>query len=49
MNERFAAVFDNDDVKTYAAAQRVTKDEFSWLEEGITSRRTATAVTEMLN
>jgi alkylation response protein AidB-like acyl-CoA dehydrogenase len=36
VNERFAAVFDNDDVKTYAVAQRVTKNEFAWLEEGIT-------------
>ncbi|HEV8125820.1 MAG TPA: acyl-CoA dehydrogenase family protein [Gemmatimonadales bacterium] len=36
VNEKFAAVFDNDDVKTYAVAQRVTKEEFSWLEEGIT-------------
>jgi len=36
VNERFAAVFDNDDVKTYAAAQGVMKEEYGWLEEGIT-------------
>ena len=36
VNERFATVFDNDDVKTYAVAQQVTKDAYSWLEEGIT-------------
>ncbi|MEP7326755.1 MAG: acyl-CoA dehydrogenase family protein [Gemmatimonadota bacterium] len=36
VNEKFAAVFDNDDVKTYAVAQEVTAEKFSWLEAGIT-------------
>jgi hypothetical protein len=30
--ERFAAVFDNDDVATYAAAQQVIRNEHTWLE-----------------
>jgi hypothetical protein len=36
VEDRFAHIFDNDDVKTYAVAQGVIKDEFTWLEEGIT-------------
>ena len=35
VGERFAAVFDNDDVATYAAAQRVLKGEHTWLETGM--------------
>lgn len=36
VNDRFAAVFDNDDVKTYAVAQGVMQQQFGWLEDGIT-------------
>jgi len=35
VEERFAAVFDNDDVATYRAAQRVLEGEHSWLEQGM--------------
>jgi alkylation response protein AidB-like acyl-CoA dehydrogenase len=35
VEDRFAHIFDNDDVATYATAQAVMKNEFSWLEEGI--------------
>jgi NTE family protein len=35
LEERFAAVFDNDDVVTYAAAQRVLKGQHTWLETGM--------------
>ena len=35
VNDRFARIFDNDDVATYAAAQKVMKNEFAWLEDGI--------------
>jgi alkylation response protein AidB-like acyl-CoA dehydrogenase len=35
VEERFAAVFDNDDVVTYAAAQRVLKGQHTWLETGM--------------
>ena len=35
VGERFAAVFDNDDVATYAAAQRILKGEHTWLETGM--------------
>ncbi len=33
--ERFAAVFDNDDVVTYAAARKVLDGQMVWLEDGI--------------
>jgi len=33
--DRFAAVFDNDDVAAYAVAQRVLRNEHVWLEEGM--------------
>jgi alkylation response protein AidB-like acyl-CoA dehydrogenase len=36
VNDRFAAVFNNDDVKTYQVAQKVTANGFEWLEENIT-------------
>ena len=32
VEDRFAAVFDNDDVVTYAAAQQVLRNEHTWLE-----------------
>jgi alkylation response protein AidB-like acyl-CoA dehydrogenase len=35
VEERFAAVFDNEDVKTYQVAQQVLKDEHRWLETGM--------------
>jgi alkylation response protein AidB-like acyl-CoA dehydrogenase len=35
VEDRFAAVFDNDDLATYAAAQRVIRGEHSWLEQGM--------------
>ncbi|HET8833989.1 MAG TPA: acyl-CoA dehydrogenase family protein [Gemmatimonadales bacterium] len=35
IEDRFAAVFDNDDLATYAAAQRVIRGEHSWLEQGM--------------
>jgi len=34
-NEKFAAVWHNDDVATYRLAQRVLKDEALWLEDGM--------------
>ena len=33
--ERFAEVFDNDDVETYAVAQGVIQNEYTWLETGM--------------
>ncbi|HKU59763.1 MAG TPA: acyl-CoA dehydrogenase family protein [Gemmatimonadales bacterium] len=38
VEERFAAVFDNDDVATYGLAQEVLRGEHGWLEEGILGR-----------
>jgi hypothetical protein len=35
VEERFAAVFDNDDVATYALAQQVINNEHTWLETGM--------------
>jgi alkylation response protein AidB-like acyl-CoA dehydrogenase len=35
VEDRFAAVFDNDDVATYAAAQQVIRNEHTWLERGM--------------
>ena len=35
VEERFAAVFDNDDVATYNVAQQVIKNEHIWLETGM--------------
>ncbi|MGH7508443.1 MAG: acyl-CoA dehydrogenase family protein [Gemmatimonadales bacterium] len=35
VEERFAAVFDNDDVKTYQVAQQVLGNEHRWLETGM--------------
>jgi hypothetical protein len=35
VEERFAAVFDNEDVRTYAVAQQVLKGEHSWMETGM--------------
>jgi hypothetical protein len=38
INERFRAVFGNDDPAIYRTAQRVMADDFVWLEEGIVKR-----------
>jgi hypothetical protein len=35
VEEKFAAVFDNDDVSTYQVAQQVLRNEHSWLETGM--------------
>jgi alkylation response protein AidB-like acyl-CoA dehydrogenase len=35
VEEKFAAVFDNDDVRTYAVAQQVLKNEHLWMETGM--------------
>ncbi|HUR94918.1 MAG TPA: acyl-CoA dehydrogenase family protein [Gemmatimonadales bacterium] len=35
VEERFAAVFDNDDLAAYAVAQRVIRNEHTWLEQGM--------------
>jgi alkylation response protein AidB-like acyl-CoA dehydrogenase len=35
VEEKFAAVFDNDDVRTYAVAQQVIKNEHLWMETGM--------------
>jgi alkylation response protein AidB-like acyl-CoA dehydrogenase len=38
VEERFAAVFDNDDMVTYRLAQEVLRGEHDWLEAGIVGR-----------
>ncbi len=35
VEERFAAVFDNDDVRTYEVAQQVLRGEHTWMETGM--------------
>ncbi len=35
VEEKFAAVFDNDDVRTYEVAQQVLRGEHSWMETGM--------------
>jgi hypothetical protein len=35
VEDRFAAVFDNDDVAAYAVAQQVLRKEHTWLEQGM--------------
>ncbi len=35
VEERFAAVFDNDDVRTYEVAQQVLRNEHTWMETGM--------------
>jgi alkylation response protein AidB-like acyl-CoA dehydrogenase len=35
VEERFAAVFDNDDAATYEVAQQVLRKEHTWLEQGM--------------
>jgi alkylation response protein AidB-like acyl-CoA dehydrogenase len=35
VDDRFAAVFDNDDLATYGLAQEVLRGEHGWLEQGI--------------
>ena len=35
IEDRFAAVFDNDDLAAYAVAQQVIRNEHTWLEQGM--------------
>ena len=35
VEDRFEAVFDNDDVAAYAVAQQVLRNEHTWLEQGM--------------
>ena len=35
IEDRFGAVFDNDDVAAYTVAQQVIRDEYAWLEQGM--------------
>ncbi len=35
VEDRFEAVFDNDDVETYRVAQQVLRGEHGWLETGM--------------
>jgi alkylation response protein AidB-like acyl-CoA dehydrogenase len=35
IEDRFAAMFDNDDVAAYAVAQQVLRNEHTWLEQGL--------------
>jgi alkylation response protein AidB-like acyl-CoA dehydrogenase len=35
VEDRFSAVFDNDDVATYAVAQQVLRNQHTWLEQGM--------------
>jgi alkylation response protein AidB-like acyl-CoA dehydrogenase len=35
VRDKFSAVFDNDDLVTYATAQRVLRGDYQWLETGI--------------
>jgi hypothetical protein len=35
VEDRFRAVFDNDDVETYRVAQQVLRGEHGWLETGM--------------
>ena len=35
VEDRFAAVFDNDDLAAYAVAQQVLRNEHTWLEQGM--------------
>jgi hypothetical protein len=39
VEERFEAVFDNDDVATYRVAQQVLAGEHGWLESGMVKLR----------
>ena len=39
VEEKFAAVFDNDDVATYGVAQQVLRNEHSWLETNLVRER----------
>ena len=38
VEERFAGVFDNEDLPTYRLAQEVMRGEHEWLEGGIVGR-----------
>ena len=35
VEEKFAAVFDNDDLRTYEVAQQVLRNEHTWMETGM--------------
>jgi len=39
VDEKFAAVWQNDDVATYAVARKVLDGEYSWLERGMVGTR----------
>ena len=39
VEERFEAVFDNDDVATYRVAQQVLQGQHGWLEGGMVKQR----------
>ena len=41
VEEKFAAVFDNDDVRNYEVAQQVLKGEHSWMETGMVREQKA--------
>src|SRR3954449_9469232 len=41
VEEKFAAVFDNDDVRTYEVAQQVLKGEHTWMETGMVGEQKA--------
>jgi hypothetical protein len=41
VEEKFAAVFDNEDVATYQVAQQVLRNEHTWLETGMVREVTA--------
>ena len=43
VEERFTAVFDNEDVRTYQVAQQVLKGEHGWLETGMVKDEEKTA------
>jgi hypothetical protein len=43
VEEKFAAVFDNDDVRTYEVARQVLRNEHSWLETGMVGSGEKTA------
>jgi hypothetical protein len=41
IEERFAAVFDNDDTRTYAVAQEVLRGEHAWVEQGMVEEQSS--------
>jgi len=38
VREKFRAIFDNDDLATYATAQRTLRGEYAWLEMGVVGK-----------